>query len=646
MIRGNTANEYGDFLIASIQDPYKDVLRILDWEILAGLSDFTTVGKITITAGSKILTGSATNFANFAHGDKIIVGNIVLEIDSQLDSNRLILVDNAPITATNVQFYRWFNEYNNFTYEFRYSTDGSSYNEFHELNKQNDFGDLFGMGFNPRNLLYLDIKAEVNQLIPGNSLTLISVTYTIERDNGVVESCPQLCLDCTDPFLYSGCANIRVDCEYDNLFKPYNLNKAQQVHLQLSGMISDIFGHTVTYFKTEPDQRTRDVILMEYSLFNVVAQEDIKILVPDNEFPQESTISYDLFGMDFEEFEIHIVRQEFERAFGYKSAPRNKDYMYIPIMNKMYSINQVAIGDRFNSSKSYWKIRLTKYVDHDAINPDGFDIATDAMITGIEEVFGAEIKETYEKDTKPMQYKTVSTAYRDGIRNFMHKDLNIVDYELKNRWTSVSKNYYNLTQIPKDETAIDYVLPSKLSITENFAVTAWFQPQFPLNYAAEEFLFGDYDALLGFRIVVSALEIKVYINGIIYSYLHGLTFSPDKWYGLILNGSNQFKQLSLYLYSLDPANNFGLPQTADNNLQIEFTEVRNVPAAFAWNSNTNYAIRGGKLFLTNVRLFNKTIEFEQHHNVLNQYMVRESQLALIIDNAIPSIGFQKFKNAR
>ena len=50
--------------------------------------------------------------------------------------------------------------------------------------------------------------------------------------------------------------------------------------------------------------------------------------------------------------------------------------------------------------------------------------------------------------------------------------------------------------------------------------------------------------------------------------------------------------------------------------------------------------------MTNIRVFNTPIEFEQHSNVLNQYVVRDNQLALVIDNAIPSLGFQKFANAR
>ena len=74
--------------------------------------------------------------------------------------------------------------------------------------------------------------------------------------------------------------------------------------------------------------------------------------------------------------------------------------------------------------------------------------------------------------------------------------------------------------------------------------------------------------------------------------------------------------------------------------------VKELNNAMMWNSDTYYRLNGAKLHITNIRMFEKPIELEQHHNVLNQYVVRDNQLALIIDNAIPSIGFQKFKNAR
>ena len=50
--------------------------------------------------------------------------------------------------------------------------------------------------------------------------------------------------------------------------------------------------------------------------------------------------------------------------------------------------------------------------------------------------------------------------------------------------------------------------------------------------------------------------------------------------------------------------------------------------------------------MTNIRVFTNVIEFEQHNNVLNQYVVRDNQLSILIDNAIPSLGYQRFKNAR
>ena len=104
--------------------------------------------------------------------------------------------------------------------------------------------------------------------------------------------------------------------------------------------------------------------------------------------------------------------------------------------------------------------------------------------------------------------------------------------------------------------------------------------------------------------------------------------------------------MSLYVYALDPNSNEGLPQLQDNDLIPAFHETKELNNAMMWNSDTYYRLNGAKLHITNIRMFEKPIELEQHHNVLNQYVVRDNQLASIIDNAIPSIGFQKFKNAR
>ena len=110
-----------------------------------------------------------------------------------------------------------------------------------------------------------------------------------------------------------------------------------------------------------------------------------------------------------------------------------------------------------------------------ATTPGMVELVQEIVILSLEEaseeVFGAEIQDTYEKTTKPDQFQTVSTSYRDGIRQFQSKDLKITDYDLKNRWTVVSKNYYDLTQVDKTNVALEYVKASKMTSTDDFAIT-------------------------------------------------------------------------------------------------------------------------------------------------------------------------------
>jgi hypothetical protein len=657
MVKGYTANEYGDFFIASLQQPYKDVVRVLDWEIIVGLKPFNLTGTISTVSGSTTVLGKRTNFEILNVGDDILIGNQSYRVATIMSPIELNLTVAPDFTVNDIEYYLPSNNANRFDFEYRWSVDGKTFSEFRELNKDQMFGDILSLSLNPDNDFYIDIKPEVVAIQPGNTLTLVSMNFILETGSGSVTSCPQFCTDCTDPYAYTGCANIIVDdCSDSNLFQPYNLGKHTKLYKDLNFLVSNIFGHNVTYFRTEPDTRTKDVILMEYSLHNVVDQESVKILVPDNAFPEE-TITYDIFGMNFEEFEIHIVQQEFERVFGEGKRPRSKDYMFIPLINRMYEISSVNIADEFMHSSSYWRIKLVKYQERSSVIKGEFDAATDTLTTGIEEVFGEEIKEEYEKDTNPRQFQTVTTSYRDGIRKYIDSDLNIRDYDLKNRWTVVSKNYYDLESVSDLSTALEYDVKSDLDSDSNLAVSLWFQPKFKFTDTNEYFLFGDQRALVpqgetGMRMYISNNELKVYHGSDVKTFTHGINLEPTKWYGVIVNFNNEFRQLGVYIYSLDPSINtrrVPSPQSDDNNLILEFDKVEDIQTPMVWGgeeSSSNFHLRGNKTYMTNIRVFTTPIELEQHSNVLNQYVVRDNQLGILIDNAIPSIGYQKFKNAR
>ena len=649
MVTGYTANEYGDQLIASLQDPFQRVIKITDWEIIAGLTTPQTKGKVLVSAGSTTIQGMGTDFTFLSNGSEIVLGNKIFQVNSVTSPYTLELTT-PPNFSTNpagIEYFLVPNESNKFEYEFRWSQTGGSFSEFSELNKTSNVGDLFNLDFDPNLPLYIDLKAEVAALSGGNSLSLISITYTTQTEDGIVEACPNFCVECLDPFAMDGCANIIVEECNDNLFNPYNLNKSTKFVKQISGLVNNIFGHEVNYFRTEPDMRTEDVTLMEYSLYDVVDNKNIKILVPGNEFPEES-ITFDIFGMDFADFEIHITQEEFDRAFGERDSdgnliksryPRAKDYMYIPIINRMYEVHTVALADEFNKTNSYWRVMLKKYQERTSVSKNEFDTATDVLTTGIEEVFGERQREEQEKDSNPQQFQTVISAYKDGIRNFYNKSLEIVDSDLKNRWTVISKNYYDLTGIAENETAIEYDATSFLNSGKNMAISLWVKPQFEQG-SGDHFIIGDSTAITGFKTYLNDTEFKVAVNGNTTTFNHGLTLS-QKWYGIVLNVSNEFSSMSLSIYTI---NEGGLPQSSSSKLIEEFNEVKS--GNFIWSSDDKFQLRGNSTYMTNIRVFDEMIEEEQRSNILNQYIVRDNQLSRIIDNAIPSLGFQKFKHTR
>ena len=171
------------------------------------------------------------------------------------------------------------------------------------------------------------------------------------------------------------------------------------------------------------------------------------------------------------------------------------------------------------------------------------------------------------------------------------------------------------------------------------AISGWFNPQFEIG-SGDNFIIGDPTALTGFKTYLNDSEFKIMVNGNTVTFNHGLSLEK-RWYGFTLNISNEFSTTSLSIYNL---NESGLPQSATSKLTEVFNEVK--PSGLVWNSNYNFQIRGNSMYMTNIRVFDQMIEEEQRSNILNQYIVRDNQLAKLIDNAIPSIGFQKFRHTR
>jgi len=313
----------------------------------------------------------------------------------------------------------------------------------------------------------------------------------------------------------------------------------------------------------------------------------------------------------------------------------------------MYEVKSVSLADEFNVNHTYWRVMLAKYQDRSAVikSPEA-EAELQDLVVGMDDIFGAEIQDESKKVTKPQQLQGVSHIWEDGVRTGANALVKIVDYDLKNRWTIVSKHHYNLSTVPNDQTAVEYIQPAKQTQEENLAFTFWVQPTFDNLDTTKYVLIQGEQFGVGLTARLSSSKLELMINNQPYTFMHGMIMSTDEWYAIVINLSNDFREIGVYMYYLNEQLNYVRPQDGNNNLELQFREIRPTTQSFIWDVDRGYQLRGGKLKMTNIRIWKKTIEEEQHSNVLNQSLVRDAQYALVIDNAIPSLSYQRYRNAR
>jgi len=102
----------------------------------------------------------------------------------------------------------------------------------------------------------------------------------------------------------------------------------------------------------------------------------------------------------------------------------------------------------------------------------------------------------------------------------------------------------------------------------------------------------------------------------------------DEWYGIVINIGNTWQQYNIYVYK---------KHESDKNakLQSVFNQtLRLYPEDIAVNQ---YTINRSPAYLTNLRLYNTTIEEEKISNELLSYFTQDGDQVIIADNADPRL---------
>lgn len=341
----------------------------------------------------------------------------ILKFNNAVLSSPIKIFDNFDMDITKTCSYSW-------------SSDGicwsewSSYDNYLRITKNidNDF------------YLRVLIMSGLSNVVLNNCIT---TDYSITLDNSNI-------------FLHDFCSE-------PTLFQPYsNLDCALQLQQQLADSISCIFGIPIYYFRIEPQRDTIDYTFKEYVLHNVNTVKQLKLVIKDGTMPS-SNPKLTEFDFDWEtDWETEISKTHFATAFGDTAYPKYGDFIYVPMMNRMWEVN--AAYDEKNEGLMWrsttWKLQLVKYTDSTAYSYDTQELKelVDTLIPQTyENTFGQFEQLEQERISQSPQVSAPMFAatnlfdifMEDAIRKqYTKNDIVIVEKQYGHRANVTARNMY------------------------------------------------------------------------------------------------------------------------------------------------------------------------------------------------------------
>ena len=155
--------------------------------------------------------------------------------------------------------------------------------------------------------------------------------------------------------------NMENQANQNDMWNPYETNKITDLANKIANDINSIFAWKVDYHLTDPDEGGIDMSLHEYQLYNIIDVKTVKVLVPENKFP-DNTIKMSKWNLDLlDTFEIHIIKDEFKNQFGIDRRPAENDIIFFCELNRLYRVKHAQVFREIMNAGIYWKVILEKY---------------------------------------------------------------------------------------------------------------------------------------------------------------------------------------------------------------------------------------------------------------------------------------------
>ena len=502
---------------------------------------------------------------------------------------------------------------------------------------------------------------------------------------------------------------------YDpNMFDPNKILSAANTYNSLNYTVNQTLGMDTRWFRAVPQQRSKDVILQEYTLYCVEELPGCpKVMLNGGTFPQDD-YNYDLMGLEYTvPSEIQIDKKYWEEMMGFGTAPQKKDIVYMVMPNKLYQVESSYLRRGFMQQETTWVINLIKYMPEAARREgDLLKQTIDQYTVSEEEIFGPDISANITKIVDDKQFSPLNTTERDKYKE-IGKNVKIIASNLDIWGVRVAQSHYDM----ESDVSVNVLYKNSadlITTADDRSLTAWvkLKPSTAAVYSVNNFASnisvsgGNYiisatnakninagDTLLISRpgalnfygtvtdaSTIGSYNIKIdanvitYLNSINSNWAGASNYKMSKiqpvnllngtndlgvsqikidvlasqyikiiygdqtyvapmpaklqnatWYGIIVNIGNTWNQYNVQVWEE------GL--TSSDKLRTLFYDtIQFTPESISVHE---YSINKSNSYLTNIRLFNLTIEEEYQSNELLSYFSSNADHGLILDNADP-----------
>lgn len=396
-------------------------------------------------------------------------------------------------------------------------------------------------------------------------------------------------------------------------YDPYDIGPAVCFYQELNMMVNETFGLPTDYYKLDPETGSGDVILREYTLYNTRDMNRLKVVVPQNAFP-ENKLTYASLGSEYEQgFEVHMDKGYYEKYMGKDSHPRKNDIVHFHINDRLYEIDSIFLFRDFMQQGLFYKMILKKYQPKsNTKKPKGEasrQSIEDSIISG-EELFGDAIRGEI-KDIVNAVHEPV-TQNRDLVRSSVDHNA-VVPIEVRFNHTKIAEGFYSFG---KSIEPVIYVNRASVGIEESCTVAFWYKTGVDMSgtlMAIDAAPLVTLSVLDGIASIGSgALEVQ-------YEHVHGV------WHCFVMDISNVYKQKSIEIFKADETTRL---------LESMVTETMQITPILL---NGQIKIIPNKAQMTAIRFTEQLVQENDRRLFLLQFRVAQARKAIVVDNCLPML---------